>query len=135
MNSKGTLNLWYSTLLHSFLFMNIIVPNRWDMHPPQNIKFLSCVSMMLTLRHLTTGTLLDNPSLQKFYWRRRGINSISRLPIIELSLGMGHKSCWLRDFIFYCKGGTSGKEPAGQCKRLRGRFNPWLRKNHWKRAW
>ena len=30
----------------------------------------------------------------------------------------------------------SGKEPACQCRRRkRHRFNPWVRKIHWRRAW
>ena len=33
-------------------------------------------------------------------------------------------------------GGTSGKEPACQCRRLkRNRFSPWVRKIPWRRAW
>ena len=32
--------------------------------------------------------------------------------------------------------GTSGKEPACQCRRLKKRkFDPWLRKTPWRRAW
>ena len=33
-------------------------------------------------------------------------------------------------------GGTSGKEPACQCRRRKRRqFNPWVRKIPWRRAW
>ena len=33
-------------------------------------------------------------------------------------------------------GGISGKEPTCQCRRhKRGRFNPWVRKIPWRRAW
>ena len=33
-------------------------------------------------------------------------------------------------------GGASGKEPACQCGRyLRHRFDPWVRKITWRRAW
>ena len=33
-------------------------------------------------------------------------------------------------------GGASGKEPACHCRRLkRCRFNPWIRKIPWRRAW
>ena len=33
-------------------------------------------------------------------------------------------------------GGTSGKEPACQCRRCkRHRFDPWVRKIPWRRAW
>ena len=33
-------------------------------------------------------------------------------------------------------GGTNGKEPACQCRRLkRCRFHPWIRKIPWRRAW
>ena len=36
----------------------------------------------------------------------------------------------------YIPGGASGKEPACQCKRHKGhRFDPWVRKIPWKRAW
>ena len=32
--------------------------------------------------------------------------------------------------------GTNGKEPTCQCKRPKKcRFNPWIGKIHWKRAW
>ena len=33
-------------------------------------------------------------------------------------------------------GGTSGKEPVCQCRRLRGHvFDPWVGKMPWRRAW
>ena len=33
-------------------------------------------------------------------------------------------------------GGSSGKEPACQCRRSQRRgFNPWVRKTPWRRAW
>ena len=33
-------------------------------------------------------------------------------------------------------GGPSGKEPACQCRRCkRCRFDPWVRKTPWRRAW
>ena len=33
-------------------------------------------------------------------------------------------------------GGESGKETAGQCRRhKRCGFDPWVRKNPWRRAW
>ena len=33
-------------------------------------------------------------------------------------------------------GGANGKEPSCQCKRYkRCRFNPWVRKSPWRRAW
>ena len=32
--------------------------------------------------------------------------------------------------------GTSGKEPANQCRRRKKyRFDPWVRKIPWRRAW
>ena len=35
-----------------------------------------------------------------------------------------------------CVGGTSGKEPTCQCRRhKRLRFDPWVRKIPWRRAW
>ena len=39
-------------------------------------------------------------------------------------------------FIWVAKfGGTSGKEPAGQCRRCkRCRFNPWVGKIPWRKA-
>ena len=40
-------------------------------------------------------------------------------------------SCALRD-----TGGTSGKEPTYQCRRRkRCKFDPWVRKIPWRRAW
>ena len=37
---------------------------------------------------------------------------------------------------FLLIGGTSGKEPTCQCRRLkRNRFSPWVRKIPWRRAW
>ena len=34
------------------------------------------------------------------------------------------------------QGGTSGKEPACQCRRLeRQGFNPWVRKSPWRKLW
>ena len=39
-------------------------------------------------------------------------------------------------FRGFPKGGASGKEPACQCRRLRRpRFNPWVGKILWRRAW
>ena len=32
-------------------------------------------------------------------------------------------------------GGTSGKEPTCQCGDMRGRFNPWVGKIPWRKAW
>ena len=32
-------------------------------------------------------------------------------------------------------GGAKGKEPAWECRRLRRRFNPWVGKILWRRAW
>ena len=38
--------------------------------------------------------------------------------------------------IFSFPGGTHGKEPTCQCKKLkRCRFNPWVGKIPWRRAW
>ena len=46
--------------------------------------------------------------------------------------GHGLIACRTRGF----PGGASGKEPACQCKRgKRGRFNPWVGKIPWRRAW
>ena len=37
---------------------------------------------------------------------------------------------------FAFPGGASGKEPTYQCRRLkRGRFDPWVGKILWRRAW
>ena len=39
-------------------------------------------------------------------------------------------------YIYGFPGGTSSKEPACQCKRLRKcGFDPWIRKIPWRRAW
>ena len=35
--------------------------------------------------------------------------------------------------VFVFAGGTNGKEPRGQCRR--SRFDPWVRKMPWRRAW
>ena len=62
------------------------------------------------------------------------------------SLGSAHGPCGLLSFFKNKKklrasaagfpGGTSGKEPACQCRRRkRHRFSPWVRKIHWRRAW
>ena len=32
-------------------------------------------------------------------------------------------------------GGAGGKEPACQCRRCRDRFDPWVKKIPWRRAW
>ena len=38
--------------------------------------------------------------------------------------------------VYVFPGGTNGKEPRAQCRRLkRSRFNPWVRKMPWRRAW
>ena len=37
---------------------------------------------------------------------------------------------------YLCSGGASGKEPTCQCRRhKRRRFDPWVRKILWRRAW
>ena len=48
----------------------------------------------------------------------------------------------LSKFILACliihmgfPGGTSGKEPTCQCGDMRGRFNPWVGKIPWRKAW
>ena len=39
-------------------------------------------------------------------------------------------------FLVAFPGGTSGKEPVCQCRRhKRWRFNPWVGKTPWRRAW
>ena len=46
----------------------------------------------------------------------------------------GKLSLALHSLVF--PGGTSGKEPACQCRRYkRLRFNPWVRKIQWGRKW
>ena len=38
--------------------------------------------------------------------------------------------------VGFLLGGTSGKEPTCQCRRYkRWRFDPWVRKIPWRRAW
>ena len=45
-------------------------------------------------------------------------------------------SCHLPPLTLGLLGGASGKEPACQCRKLkRHRFNPWVRKIPWRRAW
>ena len=42
----------------------------------------------------------------------------------------------MRKIIGGFPGGASGKEPACQSRRhMRGRFDPWVRKIPWRRAW
>ena len=48
----------------------------------------------------------------------------------EFTISLRSKSLW------GFPAGTSGKEPACQCRRLkRCRFDPWVRKIPWRRAW
>ena len=43
---------------------------------------------------------------------------------------------WYPPWILGFPGGASGKEPAFQCRRhKRFRFDPWVRKICWRRAW
>ena len=51
---------------------------------------------------------------------------------------VGHMNCEPLHRRYTCPspGGASGKEPACQCRRhKRCRFNPWVGKNPWRRAW
>ena len=42
----------------------------------------------------------------------------------------------MQSINFCTTGGTSSKEPACQCRRLRrSKFDPWVRKIPWRRAW
>ena len=53
-------------------------------------------------------------------------------------LGQHHTPCALRSGLttWGFLGGASGKEPTCQCRRCkRHRFNPWVRKIPWRRAW
>ena len=85
-----------------------------------------------------------NPWVEKMPWRRE------RLPTPVFWPGEFHGLCspWvarsqtrLRDFHFQrtlrgFPGGASGKEPACQCRRAKGRgFNLWVRKILWRRKW
>ena len=47
-------------------------------------------------------------------------------------------TCWLLLYYLYqaFPGGSSGKEPACQCRRRKKcRFDPWVKKIPWRRAW
>ena len=44
--------------------------------------------------------------------------------------------CILCVCVCVVPGGTNGKEPRCQCRRIkRSRFDPWVRKMTWRRAW
>ena len=46
------------------------------------------------------------------------------------------KKKWLPSHLLGFPGGASGKEPACQCRKCkRCRFDPWVRKIPWRRAW
>ena len=48
----------------------------------------------------------------------------------------GYHLCSFAQYHPGFPGGTSGKEPACQCRRLkRPSFNPWVRKTPWRRKW
>ena len=56
--------------------------------------------------------------------------------------GMRHMEAWRHSFVVGTTGGrgfpggTRGKEPTCQCRRCkRCRFDPWVRKIPWRRAW
>ena len=60
-------------------------------------------------------------------WARRVVN----VPRVN-TLGVKPLINWLKNFL----GGTSGKNPACQCRRhKRHGFNLWVRKIPWRRAW
>ena len=59
---------------------------------------------------------------------------------------LGKHLLWLQNFLLFSlsldlftflgfSGGTSGKEPTCQCRCKRRRFDPWVRKIPWRRAW
>ena len=56
--------------------------------------------------------------------------------LIELQSMGSQNHRGLRLSLFMFPAGTSGKEPACQCRRLISlRFNPWVRKILWRMAW
>ena len=57
------------------------------------------------------------------------------LPVPRAPSSSLYKSPCL-SFIMDFPGGASGKEPVCQCRRCkRSRFDPWVRKISWRRAW
>ena len=67
-------------------------------------------------------------------WRIPGTEEPGGLPSMGLNR-VGHDRNDLAAAVGF-PGGTSGKEPACQCRRPKsGRFDPWVRKIPWRRAW
>ena len=83
---------------------------------------VSCVisPYVLSLRNL------DNCS----FWGRRTLNIFKEIQFNYFYLNLLGLPRW------GFPGGTSGKELAYQCRRCkRLKFNPWVRKIPWRRAW
>ena len=76
-------------------------------------------------KYFSTGTIISTFPYRKLIQTYK-ISDI--LSLIFKCLGMDKTQGFLS--------GTSGKEPACQCRRHKGRgFNPWVRKIPWRRAW
>ena len=72
---------------------------------------------------------LDKGHLYMFERRGARARSAERAKILEEGIGSERG---MRGF----QGGASGKEPACQCRRhKRCRFDSWVRKIPWRRAW
>ena len=63
--------------------------------------------------------------------------SLSLTSLIFLYYLAPSQRLWTLHLLFFhcCPGGTSGKEPACQYRRLRCEFDPWFRKIPWRRKW
>ena len=62
-------------------------------------------------------------------WPRLAAVNTNKMHIAEI-LVMLTRNMWI------VPGGTSGKEPACQCRKHKSyRFDPWVRKMPWRRAW
>ena len=86
---------------------------------------LLCVSCVISPYVLSLRNL-DNCS----FWRRRTLNIFKEIQFNYFYLNLLGLPRW------GFPGGTSGKELAYQCRRCkRLKFNPWVRKISWRRAW
>ena len=69
-------------------------------------------------------SLLILPSIRKKSWKYSGSAIVT------------YRKKWINNIHLGFPGGASGKEPTCQCRRhKRCRFDPWVRKIPWRRAW
>ena len=79
------------------------------------------------------------PEFRSFQIFRRKFSSCTNKIFPARSRAALHNQCYYSYQVWQrlgFPGGASGKEPACQCRRhKRHRFNPWVRKSPWRRAW